>query len=262
MLYITYTLNYTLMIALPLVLGYGLTRMFHVKPYIFGVGALTFIASQVVHIPILYGLTALFAAKIIPGPPVEWNNVFNAVVLGLLAGLCEELARYLVYKHWLTEVRDWATGLVFGAGHGGIEAIIFGLFGALSYIQMLSLKTLDLTQLPAEQRALVIQQLNEFWNAPWYVTLFGAVERSMAIIMHLTLALLVLQAFQRGPAWRWVGLAVLWHALANAVTYYVMLISGAEASELTLAGFTLANLVLIFSLRKRSAPAMNQMATH
>ena len=81
------------MILLPIVLGFWLVRKFKLSWKLFFAGALTFIASQVLHIPFLYGLTALFANGILPSPPAAWNTIFNAVLLGLLAGIFEETAR-------------------------------------------------------------------------------------------------------------------------------------------------------------------------
>src|SRR5688572_30652271 len=117
MLYLTYALNFLLMIALPILLGAFLARRLGVRWSLFGIGAVTFIASQVVHLPLNAGLTALFANQILPNPPLVWKLPFNAIVLGLTAGLCEEIARYVVYRRWIKSARTWREALMFGAGH-------------------------------------------------------------------------------------------------------------------------------------------------
>ena len=126
MLYLTHALNGLLMIGLPLALGAFLARRLGVGWRLFWIGAVTFVASQVVHLPLNIGLTRVAAGGYLPKPPAEWKLAANAAILGLTAGLCEETARYLVYRWWLKSARTWRDGLMFGAGHGGIEAMIFG----------------------------------------------------------------------------------------------------------------------------------------
>jgi len=57
---VAYVISFLGMIVLPILLGIYLARKFKLswKPLL--AGALTFIASQVLHIPFLYGLTAAF----------------------------------------------------------------------------------------------------------------------------------------------------------------------------------------------------------
>src|SRR6185436_234688 len=139
--YLTYTLNFVLMIALPIALGVFLTRRFKLGWGLWAIGAATFVLSQVVHLPLLWGIDQLAKNGVIPAPPENWILLSNAILLGLLAGLCEETARYLVYRFWIKDARTWREGVLFGAGHGGLEAIILGGLVALSFINMVVLKT-------------------------------------------------------------------------------------------------------------------------
>src|SRR5512146_2676712 len=125
-LVVTRLLNGLLMIGLPVALGFFLTRRFHLGWRLWWIGAATFIISQVGHIPFNWIFTRLFALKYLPTPPAEWSLVFNAVFLGLSAGLFEELARAGVYRWWADDARSWRKGVLLGAGHGGVEAIILG----------------------------------------------------------------------------------------------------------------------------------------
>ena len=69
MILITSSIGVLGMIILPVLLGFWLTRRFKLSWKLFLAGALTFIASQVLHIPFLYGLTALFTNRTLPSPP-------------------------------------------------------------------------------------------------------------------------------------------------------------------------------------------------
>src|SRR3972149_4519073 len=143
MLYLPYPLDALTMIALPVVVGVLLAQKLGAKWGLFGVGALTFIASQVVHIPLNAGLTALFARGVLPAPPAEWKLLFNATVLGTTAGLSEEIARYAAYRWFIKSARTWRQALMFGAGHGGAEAIILGGLVAATFVTTLSLRGRD-----------------------------------------------------------------------------------------------------------------------
>jgi uncharacterized membrane protein YhfC len=261
MLYLTYSLNALLMIALPVGLGLFLARRLGLRWGLFGAGAVTFVASQVVHIPLNYGLTWLFVNDILPSPPTEWQLPFNVVVLGLTAGLCEETARYAVYRWWIRSARTWREALMFGAGHGGIEAMILGGLVGLTLVNMIVLRNMDLSTLPipADQLATAQQQVADYWAAPWYATFLPAVERALALCLHLSLAMLVLQVFRRKQV-RWLGAAILWHATVNAVAVYVFAIWGAYWSEAVLAGLAAVSLGMVFALRSRDETSLQESA--
>lgn len=244
-------LNALLMMALPVGLGMVIAERLKVTWRLFAVGAVTFVASQVVHLPLNYGLTALFNAGILPGPPAEWTLPFNATVLGLTSGLSEEIARYLVYLRWIKTARSWREALMFGAGHGGIEAIIFGALGGVTLLQMVVLRNGDLSAIPEVQRALAAQQIADYWAAPWYAALLGAVERVFALCVHLAMATTVLQAVVRKNLW-WLAAAIWWHAAANGVTVFVVGTRGIYWAEATVGVFALGSLGVIFALRPRS----------
>ncbi len=255
MLYLTYPLNALLMLALPLILAVGLTRRFKLGWRLFWIGAATFVAAQVVHLPLNLGLTALFQQGVLPHPPTAYLLVFNATVLGLTAGLTESLARYLVYRFWIKSARTWREAVLFGAGHGGIEAMIFGGLAGLAFIQLAALRNLDLTTvIPPAQLPQVQQQLAAYWAAPWYASLLGALERVFALCLHLALAVMVLQVFTRRNL-LWLFAAIGWHTLADGVSVFSLQTWGIYVTEGLLALFALASLAILFYLRPRQAEA-------
>jgi uncharacterized membrane protein YhfC len=248
-LYITRFLNGLLMILLPVGLGIFLSRKLNLGWRLFWIGAATFVLSQVGHIPFNYGLTYMFKAGFLPSPPETWQLAFNAVVLGLSAGLWEEGARYATYRWWAKDARSWRKGLMLGAGHGGIEAILLGLLVLLTFINMIVARGIDLQRLVTpEQLSAAQAQVRAYWSVPWYATLLGALERALTLPFHLAASLLVLQVFVRRQA-RWLWLAVGWHALLDGVAVFATGMWGAYLVEALLAGFALANLGIIFALR-------------
>ncbi len=249
MLYLTYPLDALIMIALPVAVGALLSRKLGAKWGLFGVGALTFIASQVVHIPLNAGLTALFARGILPAPPAEWKLLFNATLLGATAGLCEDLARYVAYRWFIKSARTWRQALMFGAGHGGAEAIILGVLVAATFVTMLSLRGSDLNFVPAEQRELAARQIAAFWSAQWYDTLLGAIERVSALCVQVSLAVIVLQSFTRNNP-LWLGLAIVWHAVVDAVAVIAAQTWGVYWTEAIVGLFAMISLIALLALRQ------------
>lgn len=248
-LYFTYLANGLFMVIIPILLAVYLIKKFKLPFRLWWIGAATFILSQAGHIPFNAGLTALFANGILPAPPENWQLIFNAVVLGLSAGLWEEVFRYFAYRFWAKDARSWGRGLLLGAGHGGVEAIILGLLVLVNYVAMILLKDANFTALvPAGQMELAQQQMNAYWSAPWYATLLGAVERLFAVVFHLSASILVLQVFLRKQI-RWLWLAIGWHAFLDALAVYSAPTWGIYVTELLLSLIALVSLVIILKLK-------------
>ncbi|MCA9970882.1 MAG: YhfC family intramembrane metalloprotease [Anaerolineales bacterium] len=246
--YWPFILNVCVMIGLPLLLARWLQARRRPGWELFGMGALTFVLSQVGHIP--FNWFVLRAADVQAADLETWTAVFlYAAFLGLSSGLFEEVARYLTYRYWATEARTWGRGLMLGAGHGGIEAMLVGLLAGINYVVMAGIQRGSfLAVVPVEQLALVQAQVAAVFELPWYDVLLGGLERAFALCLHLALSLLVMQAVLRGQR-RWVAAAVAWHALANGVAVVLVLRVNAYVAEAALAVMALLSLGIIWALR-------------
>jgi uncharacterized membrane protein YhfC len=263
-LYITYPLAILLIFGMAYGLGRYLKSCFGLSWRLFIIGAAVFLLSQVFHIPFNIVMTVLFQRGTLPPPPPEWQVSFNIIFLSFSAGIFEEGARYLMYRFWTKEARSWGQGLMLGAGHGaGGEAMIFiGLLLLVNFLAMLAFRHSDLSGMVApDQLALLQQQLDAYWSAPWYDSLLPAVERALAIVLHLSLSVLVLQVFTRRKIY-WLGLAILWHAFANAVALYAASSWSIYHSEAALAVVALLSLGIIFVLRTPEPPAQPDLEPH
>jgi len=239
------------MIAMPLGLSIYLTRKFKQGWRLFWIGAATLIFSQVLHIPFNALVSPVFSRFGFIALPVVLQNVIISGFFGLSAGLFEELSRFGMYRWWAKDARSWGKGLLAGAGHGGSEAIILGLLVLYGYIQMLIVRGMDIsTRVSPDQVELAKAQIQAYWAAPWYLTMLGAVERLFTIPLHLACSVLVVQALIRKKFW-WVGLAILFHALADGVAVFV---SQRGFSALAIEGiigiFGIVSVVIVFVLRK------------
>lgn len=163
------------------------------RAYIFGV--LAFVISQLLfRIPILQVLDAnslrftMFSAT---------KPVLFAILLAFSAGLVEEIARFLFIRYGLKN-RSWQTGVVFGAGHGGIEAIIFVGMTAV---------------------ALLFATGGAAYGSDFFI---GGLERLFTIILHIGLSLLVLRSV-RERTYSFLFGAIAIHTVVNALVGIVPL---------------------------------------
>lgn len=253
MLEAMYVINVLLMFALPLLAAVLARKRLGASWRLLGAGALTFALSQVVHIPLNAGVAALFRNGVLPRPPDAWVVWLLPLGLGLSAGLCEEIARYIGYRR-MTHVRSWEGAVGYGLGHGGFEALLVAVIALLQLINLFALRSVDLATLPLtpDQAALVTQQMTQAWSAPWWQPLAGSWERVFAILVHASLAVFVLQAVRRSIGWLFVAIGA--HTLVNAIAVYLMTHHGILATELAIAVCALILVAIAWRLRSaRSA---------
>lgn len=219
-------------------------------------GAIAFIASQLVRLPLLMALTvALQATNLIPRN-TDPNLVFaiNLAVLSLTSGLFEESARYLVLRFLGKETRGWRGAVMFGAGHGGIEAILLVALTAFSnaFVLMNAESLLAQTQAAAPASVLALTQQIEALRTV-NAGLIGAalIERVFAIMLHIGLSVMVMQAIE-GRGMKWLLLAMFIHAVANGVTLIVQRSFGVVAAETVVGIFGLAMLAYTLRMQPRT----------
>jgi uncharacterized membrane protein YhfC len=155
-----------------------------------------------------------------------------------------------MFRWWAKDARSWRTGILTGAGHGGIEAFLLGLLALYAFLQLAVLRDMDLaTVFPADQLSLARQQVAEYWSMTWYDSLLGALERLLTIPVQIALAVIVLQCFtRRQGVWLWI--AVAFHALIDAGAVLSMHYLGAYGAEAVVLGFSVLSLAVIFRLRR------------
>ena len=133
-----------------------------------------------------------------PAGPVIRNNIWlYALYGGLAAGLFEETGRYLAFAFALKKYRSKnVNALMYGAGHGGFEAIaIVGLtmINNIAWSVMInngSISTL-LSSLSGDQLTQAQQSVTLLATTPSFQFLLGGVERLLAIALHIALSVIV-----------------------------------------------------------------------
>ena len=151
----------------------------------FVLGVLAFVISQmVIRIPILNYIVIHSSTY------QYWSVTKPIVVLTLLAvsaGVVEELARW-IFMRWFLKRKTYFNGIIFGFGHGGIEALL-------------------LVGIP------VVIQLNMASQTQLFLS---GVERLCAIAIHVCLSLIILTGVRTG-AFRYVCYAIIIHSMINFI---------------------------------------------
>jgi len=105
MLAAAHLLNGLLMIAIPLILGVVLARRWRLSWGLFGVGAATFVASQLLHIPFNNLVLTPFVTERGMFAAGGLAFVTAALLYGLSAGVFEEVARFVFYTAFIRPLR-------------------------------------------------------------------------------------------------------------------------------------------------------------
>jgi uncharacterized membrane protein YhfC len=214
---------------------------------LFGVGVLTFIVSQMVHIPLLAAANRLLMYQLPPYDVSYTAITLDAVMLGLLAGLCEETARLAGYLILKGKAKAIAAAMALGAGHGGIESIAVGL--SLLFTFVVSLLALHNNQTLA---GVTPQSASAVFAYPWYIPLISLFERLTAVSLHIMLSVMVWQAVIR-RTWTWFVGAVLYHALVDALSVALPLLGvSTYLLEGILGVFMLGNLAALYLISRRT----------
>lgn len=260
--YATLVINALLMIAMPIAIGIFLKKRFLLSWRYFWIGGATFVLSQVVHIPVNLLISPAFDSFDFISLHPTVQLVFQACFLGLSAGVFEELSRYVMYRYWVKSARKWSYGLFLGAGHGGIESMIFGVLALISAVQVIVYTQLDLSRIVSpDQVALVESQLNTILTMPIYLTLLGAIERLFALCIHIACSLLVLRVFTHRN-YVWLAVAVLFHAFVDGAAVFML---GLGLSETVIEGvmalFALCSLICIIIIGRDYQQSDGQKTT-
>ena len=251
MTYLVRIVQILLMLGLPVGLWLWVRRRLGAPWGLIGAGMLTFVLSQVVHLPLNWALGLLGGERGVALWPVPWM----ALVAGLSAGICEEGARYVVLRFWRREARSWKDGVAFGAGHGGIEAFLLGLLVLFAFLQMIALRGMDLEGmgLSGEMLEQVQAQIEAYWSVPWYLPLLGGLERAFALAVQIGLTLMVVRSLTRNVGW--LALAVLAHALVDGLAVGLMKVGWSiPAIEGVVFLLALAAVVFIVVTRREEGP--------
>ena len=233
-------------VLLPIALGYYFWKKLGATWRVFFIGVAAFLVSQIIHVPLLMLRSYLYGANgaALSALPAMAQYALDAVLVGLLAAVCEEPARYFAFKILKARGNSSRSALMLGAGHGGLESILVGVSVIGSTISLIMFQTNpnSFANIGMEQ----LSSLMQLVQTPWYMPLLGAFERVAAVVLHLSLSLLVWRSIHS----RKIGflfLAMLVHTLVNALTVFLSYLGwSALAVEGVMAVVLVLSLVYIY----------------
>jgi uncharacterized membrane protein YhfC len=240
-----------LTLLLPFALGAAIQRRLGAPWGLFGAGTLTFVASQVVHIPLNVAVAAAFASGWVPLPSAKVAAVLVPLGLGLSAGLCEEVTRWVAVRRWV-DARTWSRGLMFGAGHGGIEALLVGFIALAAWFQLVAIHD-NVARLSPETATLAKAQADAYFGVPLAMTLLVLFERAGALCVHLGCTSLVVRAASGRPALLVAAIAL--HAAVDAGAVWLVQY-GVLVAEAWVGVIAIASLGVVALLRRPDPPAV------
>jgi uncharacterized membrane protein YhfC len=255
MLYLTYMLNILLLFGIPIVMGIFLVRKFDLEGRWWWTGAIVYIISQIIALPLQnYAINPYLNNLSTSGrlPSME-VLILGGVLLGLTAGVFEELLRYAMFRWWTKDARSFESGVLLGVGHGGAGSIILAFLVLYNFIYMAAIRNMDLTTLvSADQVQLLQTQISAFWSAPWYYAFREAIGQIFMLVIHVCLAVMVLQTFIRNK-WYWVLFAIGFHTLVEAARVISFNLSNEYLMTAVLGLFAIFSVMIVLDLRHPKA---------
>ncbi len=181
-----------------------------------------------------------------------WGNTWlYALYGGAAAALFEETGRIFAAKTFLRKRNDPVNAYMYGAGHGGVEALFVGVTTGVSNLSLAAMinsgKAADLlAPLSGAQYDSALEQLRALGgeSAPFFL---AGYERVLALAVHICLSLLLFRALRERRA----GLVVLCYGLHFALDALIVVISrklGIIAAEAFLTVFVLFVVLLTAKL--------------
>ena len=205
--------------AIPiLLLFYYKRRGAQILPFFVGCGVFVIFAL------VLESLVHNLVLKSLPvGEKILGNTLLYALYGGLMAGLFEETGRFVAFKTVLKKrLGNEKNALMYGAGHGGAEAVLLLSATYISYIVMGILLNAGLAdKLTAGLSGDALTQMQTLLSTLTAMTpgtcLLAIVERCVAITIHICLSVLVWFAAKKpGKGW-FFPLAILLHAAFDGI---------------------------------------------
>ncbi len=148
-----------------------------------------------------------------------YKNIFiYAIYGGFAAGIFEETARFLCFRYLLKVHKEEPlnTGLSYGLGHGGFEAILIGGISSIGNLIMSIMLNKGLLQsvtssMSGEQLESYNKGIDALVDTPSYMFLITGGERMIALVLQIALTMFVFIAV-RDKKWQYFAFAVLIHA--------------------------------------------------
>ena len=196
-------LSLILSIGLPIVLLILVKIKLKAKLTSFVIGCATFIVFALMLEPILHSVVLTATGTLLTD-----NIILYGLYGGLAAALFEETGRLIAMKFFMKDSLNKQNSLMYGIGHGGIEAI---LLVGMTYVSNLMTAVMinsgalqsSVELVDAELRQTTFEQIKVLWELPSWQFYMAGVERLAALILQIALSVLVYKAVAKKNRTYW-----------------------------------------------------------
>ena len=211
--------------GLPLALLILTNRKYQAKVTSFFIGCATFIVFAL----FLESLLNSFVLNA-TGTLITDNLILYGLYGGLAAAFFEESGRLIAMRFFMKQTLNKPNALMYGIGHGGIEAIL--IVGLTCISNLLSAVIINSGELQAsmalleeEMQQTSFDQIKVLWETPAWQFYMAGIERVLAIVLHISLSVLVYKALADGNRKFW----FLAFGIHFAVDFLTVIIAGLGA---------------------------------
>lgn len=205
-------------IGLPITLMILIKKRLHAGMSALGIGALTFFLFALTLEQILHSIMLNTAGDVLNG-----NIWLYALYAGLAAAVFEEAGRFVAMKFWMKKTLSKENALMYGVGHGGIEAVL--IVGMTYFSNLVTVFMINSGQIEQQFAAIeegpgkeaAIQSISVLWTMPGYQFFLAGIERISAIVLQICLSYLVYRAVKWGEK-KFLIAALGIHFLVDAAT--------------------------------------------
>lgn len=212
--------SFLVSMGLPIVLLIIASKKYKAKFTSFIIGGAIFIVFALVLESMMHGLVLRATGTLITG-----NIFLYGLYGGLAAALFEETGRFVAMKFFMKQDLDKHNAVMYGIGHGGIEAIM--LVGLTYISNLLSAVMINtgvlqnsMAMLDEEMQIASFEQIKVLWETPAWHFYMAGVERTIAIVLHISLSVLVYRAVKMRSGRFWL-IAFLIHFAVDFITVIV-----------------------------------------
>ena len=155
------------------------------------------------------------------------NILLYGLYGGLVAALFEETGRLIAMKIFMNNSLSRSNSVMYGIGHGGIEAILLiGLTYISNIITSLMINSgalrASMALLDETMQQTTYAQLKVLWELPSWQFYIAGIERLFAIVLQISLSILIYQAISSKNKMYW----FLAFGIHFAVDFVVTVING------------------------------------
>ena len=216
-----------------------------ISSFLVGIGTFTLFAMVLESL--LHNLIYPTAA----GQKIWGNALLYALYGGSAASIFEETGRIFAAKTFLRRQNDPANAFMYGAGHGGVEALYLGVVTQISNLSLAFMVNVGkaeelLSTVSGAQYDAALQQLRTLCQSESNAFFLAGFERILALALHISLSLIMFKGLREKKG-DLVALCFVLHFALDAILVLINKAFGLIAGEAFCLVFT--GLVVLLALK-------------